>query len=178
MTHAMLETALLVLLAPAPKPPEKIALPQGPPPSYALAVMKDGKLLLKEVLLVPEYREEKRTRTVTVGQRQVPQEYTVRVVMYRPVQRERRIEKPRFFDTAGKEVAADRLAGLLKHETPILVTKDDRPLDPFYLRTVKEGTLILVQPAPAGPGVAPVPEPIPGPRPDTAPPPPIKRPRP
>ena len=45
------------------------------------------------------------------------------------------------FGTDGKEIDAKKLARLLAKETPVLVSADGKPIDPFYLRVVKEGTL-------------------------------------
>jgi RNA polymerase sigma factor (sigma-70 family) len=50
------------------------------------------------------------------------------------------------YDTAGKLVAARKVIELLKGETPVLVATDGKPVDPFYLNLVKEGTLIFVVP--------------------------------
>lgn len=67
-------------------------------------------------------------------------------------------------DTAGKPLAADRVAALLAKEVPVLVSMTGEPVDPFHLLTVKEGTLVLVVPPhllfpPPPPEPAPVPVP-------------------
>ena len=70
----------------------------------------------------------------------------------------------RFFGHDGKPV--DRKAAvrelLRREETPVLVPPDGKPVDPFYLKPVKEGTLIVVVPAEKlFPPAAPPPVPLP-----------------
>jgi hypothetical protein len=48
-------------------------------------------------------------------------------------------------DAAGKAIAPDELAKLLGKDTPVLVSANG-PVDPFYLLTVKENTLVIVVP--------------------------------
>jgi uncharacterized protein (TIGR03067 family) len=48
------------------------------------------------------------------------------------------------FDTRGKRIEAKSLRILLKENTDVLVSADGRPVDPFYLRLVKEGTVVLL----------------------------------
>ena len=48
------------------------------------------------------------------------------------------------FGTDGKKVNRKEAARLLAKDRPILVSADGRPVDPLYLKVVKEGTLILV----------------------------------
>lgn len=140
--NSVLLGVALVLAAPVPVP-EKVVAPKGPPPSYAIAVMKDGKLSLTQTVNVPQVRTETRTRTVLQQGKPVAVTYPVQVVVMQMSMRTTQIDKPRAYDTAGKEIDAGRLAELLKHETAVLVSGDGKPLDPFYLRTVKDGTLIL-----------------------------------
>lgn len=148
--HSLILTAALALAAPVPMPKaDKIAPPSGPPPTFSLATVKDGKLMLLQTVAartkVTEYVTESRTtpdgRAVTV---------TIAVPVEKVVQRAelRVVEKAKAFDTAGKEIDARRLAELLKDETVVLISADGKPLDPFYVRALKEGTIILALPAP------------------------------
>jgi RNA polymerase sigma factor (sigma-70 family) len=50
------------------------------------------------------------------------------------------------YDTTGKRVAPKNVTELLKESAPVLVATDGKPVDPFYLKLVKEGTLIFVVP--------------------------------
>jgi len=150
--------SLTLALAPAPVA-EKITLPSGPPPQFVLAVFKDGKCEVTSPVLVPETRTENRTRIVNANGKQVPVQETVTVTVYVVRHVSRVIERPRAFDRSGKEVDAKRLAVLLVKPTVVLQSADGKPVDPFYLRTMKEGTLTLL--LPMGPvGTAP---PLPGP---------------
>src|SRR5262249_46204903 len=56
------------------------------------------------------------------------------------------IERPRAFDRSGKEIDAKRLAALLAKPTVVLQSVDGKPVVPFSLRTVKEGTVTLSMP--------------------------------
>jgi hypothetical protein len=46
--------------------------------------------------------------------------------------------------TDGKPIDAKRLRELLVSGTAVLVSADGQPVDPFYLRLLKDGTVILV----------------------------------
>ena len=48
-------------------------------------------------------------------------------------------------DTEGKSIAKSDLADRLTRDTVVLMSMD-KPVDPFFLSTVKEGTIILVVP--------------------------------
>jgi hypothetical protein len=149
-----MKCALLWVVLAAPVPvQEKIVPPKGMPPSWATAVMKDGTLEITQGVLVPETRKEIRTRQVTVGGKTVPVQEEVNVLTYRMVLQTTRIMKARYYDTAGKEIDAGRAARLLSRPTVVLMSADGKPLDPYYLRTVKEGTLIVVRPMNGGPFV-------------------------
>jgi len=162
-----MKCALLWVLLAAPVPvQEKIAPPQGLPPTWATAVIKDGVLELTEGVLVPVYVKEQRTRQVPVGGRVVPVVEEVTVLHHRMEQRVVRVMKARYYDTAGKEIEVDRAARLLSRPTVVLLSADGKPLDPYYLRTVKEGTLTVVRPVqgvpavPGGPALVPAPAPV------------------
>jgi len=149
-----MQCTLLAILLAAPAPvPAKITPPQGPPPAYAIASMKDGKLQLQQTVLVPIARTETRQRVVNVGGRQQTLPYQVTVMSHQTQQRTSQVDRARFFDTAGKEIDATRAGKLLNREQVVLVSSDGKPLDPFYLKTVREGTLIVVRPMMSAPAV-------------------------
>jgi hypothetical protein len=52
----------------------------------------------------------------------------------------------------GRAIPADKLAGLLSKERPVLVALDGKKVDPFLLQLYKEDTIVLVPPADAIPG--------------------------
>ncbi|MBI1914488.1 MAG: hypothetical protein HYS12_07080 [Planctomycetes bacterium] len=155
--------SLTLALAPAPAD-EKITLPSGPPPQFGLAVIKDGKCKVHFPELVPYTTEETRTRVVIVDGKQVPVQEKVAVTAYRLEYRTREVDKPRAFDARGKEIDAKRLADLLKKETTVLLSADGKPVDPFYLRTMKDGTLTLAMPIAVRPAPVPPAREIPKPR--------------
>lgn len=154
----------VALAAPAPVQ-DKIVPPKGLPPSWATAVMREGKLTLQFSVLVPVVRTETRQRTVNVGGREVVETYQVNVTSYQIRHVMTQIDKARYYDTAGKEINADRAARRLSKETVVLLSADGKPLDPYYLRTVKDGTLTVVRPVEGGPFVPGVALPTPTPRP-------------
>jgi len=137
--------SLTLALAPAPAD-EKITPPSGPPPQFVLAVFKDGKCEISYPVMVPVTHEETRTRLVTVDGKQVPVQEKVNVTTWKMQHATTTVERPRGFDARGKEVDAKRLADLLKKPTVVLLSGDGKPVDPFYLRTMKEGTLTIVIP--------------------------------
>ncbi len=132
--------------APAPpEPPPK--LPQGPPPATVLAsVTGDGEFEITQPRLVPYV--EKRERTVTVDGRPVRQEYSV--TAYRTVPETRRIkgEGAKVYTADGKEVDPKDVPDKLKKPTVVLLSADEKKVDPFYLKVVKPDTLVIVAPAP------------------------------
>jgi len=150
-------------------------------PTVALASAKeaDGKVSLKVRMVESVPATENRTitthqtitrivdgRTVT---EKVPVQQTIAVMVMKPA-RWREIEVKigtpgvEVRDLEGKEVPAKKLATLLEKETPILLSTAGA-VDPFYLKVAKEGTLVVIAPAPAptGAGVGAVPGAIPGP---------------
>jgi hypothetical protein len=141
--------SLTLALAPAPVE-EKIPLPSGPPPQFVLAVFKDGKCQVTSPVLVPITQEETRTvvRTVNGKPVQVLEKYLVTAFKVQHVTRI--LARPLAYDRSGKEIDAKRLAQLLAKPTVVLQSVDGKPVDPFYLRTVKEGTLILSMPIAPG----------------------------
>src|SRR5687767_3269899 len=51
-------------------------------------------------------------------------------------------EKMQVYKADGKKVDPKDIKGLFKGQTPVLVSADGKPVDPFYLRLAKEDTLI------------------------------------
>jgi hypothetical protein len=126
----------------AEEPPE-LPKPQGFPPTVVLARMdKDGQFRVRapDIVLVPS------TREVLVKENGQTKKVTVPV----DEPRVRIVEK--FFDgkdmqvfgTDGKQLETKDVAKALEKETPVLLSADANKVDPFYLRVIKEGTLILV----------------------------------
>jgi hypothetical protein len=152
--------------APAPVE-EDVKPPKGPQPLQVLAhVAEDGNIEITQVLTV--YRAETRTRVVNVNGTPVSQQYTVTVPQAVPVTRRLLAKSVQVSTAGGKAVDPKDVPAKLKKPTPVLLSADGNKIDPFYLKIVKEGTLVLVMPGftvgevrppslpqPPAPGVAP-----------------------
>jgi hypothetical protein len=194
MRHGRILGSLILILSVAgvwaadePKPPE------GQPPTVVLARALPGD---KEGVTL-QIRTPNIVTQAVLESVKVP--YTVEVIVdgkvrtetrERAVQRTRTVQRAMGWrtvrvpvdgeavfvtDLKGKTVAAGGLAKLLDEETPVLLSTSGK-VDPFYLKTTKAGTLIVVMPpdrlysaaAKERPATTPVPLPPP------LPPPPIK----
>lgn len=160
-----------------PKPPAVAIAPQT---AYASAATKDGKVTvtLKLLVVAPAtgYRTVNEQVTRTVDGKTVVETVTKKVPYtfmkghgWREVQVNAADKAVSVSNAGGKPVPADKLTKLLEKDTPVLVSVNG-PVDPFYLLTVKEDTLVIVvppqvlagpPPAPTGPGAGAVP--VPGP---------------
>jgi hypothetical protein len=144
----------------ADEPPD---VPKGLPPTFVLASMdKDGQFRVRQPVLVavPVARE------VVVEQNGQKKKVTVTSAetMVRVVERKLDGKGTQVFGTDGKQLDAKAVAKALEKETAVLLSADGNKLDPFYLRVIKEGTLILVTKPEAGPVPVPVPLPMPMPK--------------
>lgn len=109
---------------------DKFLFPDTPPPFQALAVVQDKYLILT------------RQAGFFPGGKGLVK--PIRGIMESLCE----LKYVQAFDTKGKPITAKRLRALLKKQTDVLVSADDRPVDPFYLRLIKEGTVVLIlQPA-------------------------------
>jgi hypothetical protein len=112
--------------------------PKGQAPTWVCAsIDKDGKVLV-EVPIV-SYK----TETIKIKKDGEEQE----AFYYKSVvgAHEKRFEGKdvKVFDIGGKPIPKD-VEKLLAKKTLVLVSTDGRKVDPFYLRIIKEGTLVLV----------------------------------
>lgn len=144
------------------RPPEGSAdatpgLPDRPPPTQVLAALKDGTISM----VVPEFVwEEKKVsyETVKDGVKTTAIK-TVKVAVPKLATRQVSLRDAKVIDNRGKVVAGETLARVLDRERVVLLTEQDK-VDPFYLSTLKEGTLIvLVPPGASKPDVTVVPMP-------------------
>jgi hypothetical protein len=173
MTRILLGAAALVLVAANVREDEKkLSLPQGPQPLQVVARMdRDGNVLVRQI--VPVYRQEVREKVEQKDGRAVKVAYTVTVMTQTEVQHKLAGHSVQAFGTDGKKIERKALERLLKNEAIVLLSMDGKKVDPFYLRLVKEGTVVLVGPqaklvpAPKGellpppqPDVKPLPKPI------------------
>jgi hypothetical protein len=152
-------TAGLLFAAPVrvPGTDEEVRLPRGPQPRQALARVNNDQLILTEAQTV--YVQQQRTVQEVVEGRVVQRTVTVAVPVVQTVEVKHALKDVRAFGTDGKKVEAKAVAEALDKRKPVLVSADGRPVDPFYLKIIKEGTLVLVLPSPAVTPPPPVPPP-------------------
>jgi hypothetical protein len=139
----MICTFLAALLAAVPVP--EVAAPKGPPPVVVLVtVQPDGTPVIPRT--VTEHVPVTEEYTVKVGDRVEKRTRTA----YTPAQKEFHIavegKELQVFGTDGKKVEAGDLRKLVRGPTPALASADGKPVDPFYLKMFREGTLVLVSP--------------------------------
>jgi hypothetical protein len=132
--NIVLTLTALSVVSGFPDRPDKLQRPKGPGPMRKLAFLDQrGGVTVQGTIwkdiLVPE-------KTGKMVRRKVP--YT-QVIHYPP-------GSVGVFDTDGKKVCPKALVKLLKNPVPVLVSADGKKVDPYYLRGVKKGTLILVLP--------------------------------
>lgn len=127
--------------------------PPGIPPVTGLAVMAEGGRLLRlrelSCVYVPVERPAKPGEPGSAEN----------VASYAPVTQlvELRLDAAQtpVYGMDGRRVDPKKLAELLRKETPVLIAKDGKMVDPFHLRLIKEGTLIVAPPVAAAPPLAP-----------------------
>jgi len=151
MTSTFLTLALLLpaTLAPAPK----ATLPKGPPPRIVSAsIDSEGGFQFVEV--TTKYVPQQRTREVNVGGQVQKVTETVTVPVTEMVQRKVDGENVEVYWVDGKKLDPEKVRKLAGKTLPVLVSSDGKPVDPFYLRLAREGTLVLVVSPKAGPAPA------------------------
>jgi hypothetical protein len=161
MTSTFLTVALLLPAAPAPAP--KATLPKGPPPRIVSASI-DSEGGFQFVELTTKYVPQQRTREVNVGGQVQKVTETVTVPVTVMVQRKVDGENVEVYGVNGKKIEPEEVRKRAGKTLPVLVSSDGKPVDPFYLRLAREGTLVLVLSAKAGPVPAPrdeTPKPVP-----------------
>jgi uncharacterized protein (TIGR03000 family) len=114
--------------------------PNGLAPEYALAIVKGDMVHILKPVTQTMYVDETRT-TMVDGK---PVQVTVKVPKHvlKQVEEKAKLENVKAYDLRGKQVASEKVPVILEKETAVLLVHE-RKLDPFYLRTVKEGTLLL-----------------------------------
>jgi hypothetical protein len=123
--------------------------PKGPAPLIMTASAgKDGRPVLLQLIheAVPVQRE------VTVNVNGQPQKRTVTEMVYvsKTVSIPLDEGNVRVFDVAGKQLDAKAIK--LMGATPVLVSSNGQPVDAFYTRLAREGTLVIVSPRFVGGG--------------------------
>jgi hypothetical protein len=131
--------------------------PGGLPPQTVLAsVDKDGDLVLRWPLVhsyVPK------TTQVSANPGAAPRTVTTYELVTGQATRRSKLQEMRVFNAVGERFRSQDLPRLLAKETTVLFAPDGLPVDPFYLRVIKPGTLVLIPtradpPPPPAPPVA------------------------
>lgn len=149
--NAILYPLVLAALGAGASGEEAVKPPTGPQPQVTIARMSDdGKLVIRHIVQVPVAQAVERTIVQDGVTRKVTEVRTIfqTVVQLRTVPG----KDVQGYDTNGKKVDADTVRRRLKKDTPVLISADGQPVDPFYLKLTRPGTLVLVNPASANGG--------------------------
>jgi hypothetical protein len=165
MLHTLLPLTLGASLAAFQVGDAEGGPPRTPPPVVMVAIA-DGQGQVYIERTVTRYVPETRTVTVKVGDRLEQRAETVRVPVYVQSRIALTGKGIQVYGSDGKRIDAKEIPRLLKKTSAVFVSADGRPVDPFYLRLVRQGGLIVVAPELAGPALPPVrpPEEIPPPK--------------
>jgi hypothetical protein len=148
MSPALLAAVLSAAVA-APAPAEEIKPPAGPPPTQVVASMdKDGNII-EVIQTVIEYRTEVRTVTKVIMGKNVAENYTVTVPVTKQTRQQFAAKDAKVYTAGGKEVGAKDVPDKLKKPTIALLSANGQKVDPFYLKIIKEDTLVIVAQAAA-----------------------------
>lgn len=132
--------------------------PKGLPPRLIIvSVDKEGRPYLKQYIL--ENRQEQVKVKVLVNGREEERTEVRTVTVTREARLYLDIPDAEVQDTNGKRVDLKKLR--LSGPTPVLLSGDGNAVDPFYVRLVREGTLIVVRYLPTPRDLPPPKEPRP-----------------
>jgi hypothetical protein len=153
MTSSLLTVLALTLSAPLPVR----EAPQGPPPRILVVeIENDGQPVI--ITPVTEMRAVPVTVNVVVGG-QVQQRTETRSVVVESRVKVSLTDRPtEVFGLDGKRLTAEEIKKRITRSGPILVSSDGKPVDPFYLRLAREGSVVVVSPKLAAPGTQDVPQ--------------------
>jgi hypothetical protein len=151
MTNMLLTLAILLPAAPAPAP--KDTKPKGPPPQVVMISGGSGMLEILQTQTVQKSVPQQRTRQVQVGQQTRTVTETVMVSVSFPVQQVIRVSLDdngvQVYGADGKKIDPKDVGKRVAKPVAALLSADGKPVDPFYLRLAREGTLVFVVPAAA-----------------------------
>jgi hypothetical protein len=149
MSPALLAAVLSAAVA-APAPAEEVKPPAGPPPAQVVASMgKDG--VIEVIQTVMELVPETRTMTKVVMGKMITETYTVTVPVTRQTRQQFAAKDAKVYTAGGKEVDAKDVPEKLKKPTIVLLSANGQKVDPFYLKIIKEDTLVIVSSPPQAP---------------------------
>ena len=133
--------------------------PRTPAPTYSVAwAVKDGGLMLSRTVTV--LKTQVRERVVRVNGKDITERVTVQVPVLQREYVKMKLAGLEFFNAAGEKQSAEDVRDALEKPKIVLVSRDGRKVDPFYLKVVKRDTLIIVDkrrrrpktPRPTNPG--------------------------
>jgi hypothetical protein len=120
----------------------------GPAPVTAWAALeKEGRVLIRW----PVTYSEPKTEYVLRGPGQPHTPVTAYTLVTTYARGNFDLREVAAYGTDGKRIDTQALRERLRTPLPVLVSQDGRPVSSFYLQVIKEGTLILVPPAPKAP---------------------------
>lgn len=139
--YAGLVAWFLVSLVPLPEPPA--TLPAGPQPQIVLARF-DGmnQLLVQTLEMVPVTMEKTEKRMIDGKLVDIKSIVTT----YQGVVKTSTLptEGMRFFDSDGRPVPIEKARQILNQNAPLLLARDGKPVEPFYLKLYRPGILVAV----------------------------------
>lgn len=115
-------------------------------PQQGLARADQGKIRIRQVLVMPECETHQRDVEMEVNGKKVVKKETYMVTrcVARIVPMVLDVDQIQASDTFGKKIEAAKLADMLKTETPVVIVANGAKPDPQYLRVFKKGTLVLM----------------------------------
>jgi hypothetical protein len=145
MTSFVIPLTFVCMLAPVLKDQETI-IPSEPPPWFQVVSMneKGDQLLVRVAEMVPVTKvvlvQVMKGNEVVTETRNVTEYQTVVKMVAREA------KGIRAFQANGKEIEADRLRGLLRKETIVLVSPSGKEVHESYRKMLRDDVIILVFP--------------------------------
>jgi hypothetical protein len=146
--YSLLYPLVLTTLGAGAPVEEALKPPQGIQPLVTVArLTNDDKIQFHQIILVPRTEAVERT----VIENGVPKTVKAMRTVFTSVTITRSIagKDVQGYDTSGKKLDRDAVRKRLKKDTPVLISSDGKPVDPFYLKLTRPGTLVLVAPTAA-----------------------------
>lgn len=143
-------------------PPSRVPPQSSQPLAARVTITADGQCVVRERIVFVKPL----TAFRTADAQGIPEKIPVSIKQTETIETVR--EMPAIavqgFDMKGNRIDPNALATALRNETSVLISGDDKPVDPAYLEIIKPGTLILVLPSSPPPVVEipPALEPAPG----------------
>ncbi len=138
---SLVSLSLFVVSAPLPAPDA----PKGPPPRIEVVQMeKDGRPVL--IRNVTTYQQVQKEITVNVGGRVEKRVVTEAVPVTVQTVVALDDKAVQVFGADGKRVVPGEVRKRLNRPTAVFVSSDDKPIDPFFLKLLRDGSYCVVAP--------------------------------